>query len=204
MISIARPSRRVRESATAMRYWGLRILPSRLSLIFTDMVKRLLLWVSRCNSAIRAGCRNPVLPRVSAAPGHARKGTVAGRTAAHCARAWPRSENSPGLVSGFREFSGSTWFPPDGSSASPLGCHPPALWGAEELVVVPEPAKHHLPFISAEDHRVEADCSRRRGVPVDAHREVAQHVRIHREIRQHLSQPGLHLRIAALDAPRAV
>src|ERR1700744_4928222 len=64
MISMARPSRRVRESATAMRYWGLRILPSLVSLIFTAMVERLLLLVSRCNSAIRAGCRDPVLPRV--------------------------------------------------------------------------------------------------------------------------------------------
>src|SRR4029078_9113159 len=34
------PARRVRASATAMRYWGLRILPSRVSLILTAMMKR--------------------------------------------------------------------------------------------------------------------------------------------------------------------
>src|SRR6185312_4329159 len=65
MTSIARPSRRLRASATAMRYWGLRILPSRVSLILTAMVKRVLLLVSRCNSAMRAGLPDPVLPRVS-------------------------------------------------------------------------------------------------------------------------------------------
>src|ERR1700759_2681950 len=40
MTLMERPSRRVRESATAMRYWGLRILPSRVSLILTAMMKR--------------------------------------------------------------------------------------------------------------------------------------------------------------------
>src|SRR5689334_12940079 len=40
MTSMERPSRRVRESATAMWYWGLRILPSRVSLILTAMMKR--------------------------------------------------------------------------------------------------------------------------------------------------------------------
>src|ERR1700759_2828962 len=135
MISIARPSRRVRESAIAMRYCGLRILPSRVSLIFTDMVKRLLLWVSRCNSAIRAGCRDPVLPSVCD-----REATVvAGRTAAHCARAWSASGNSPvrlGLSENFLEALG---FHPAG--------HPPTVGRAQELVVVPKPADHHLLFI---------------------------------------------------------
>src|ERR1700741_4626285 len=46
MTSIARPSRRVRASATAMRYWGLRILRSRVSLILTAMVKRSLLMIA--------------------------------------------------------------------------------------------------------------------------------------------------------------
>src|SRR4051794_24686434 len=32
---MARPSRRVRESATTIRYWGARILPRRISLILT-------------------------------------------------------------------------------------------------------------------------------------------------------------------------
>src|SRR5882757_8624389 len=41
--SMERPSRRLRASATAMRYWGLRILPKRASLILTAMVLRFLL-----------------------------------------------------------------------------------------------------------------------------------------------------------------
>ena len=90
----------------------------------------------------------------------------------------------------------------DALGLHPAG-HPPALGGAQELVVVPEPAEHHLLLFAAEDHRVEADCSRRRGVPLDAHREVAQHVVVHREIRQHFGQPGLHLRIGAFDAAQS-
>src|SRR6478752_2321521 len=84
MISMARPSRRVRASATAMRYWGLRILPSRVSLILTAMVKPLLLL--RCHAAIqRYGrmCRYPVLPHVC----DRRPAVVGWQTAAHCARA---------------------------------------------------------------------------------------------------------------------
>src|SRR5512142_446158 len=42
MYSIARPSRLVRESATTMRYCGLRILPIRRSRIFTATVCSLL------------------------------------------------------------------------------------------------------------------------------------------------------------------
>ena len=42
MNSIARPSRLVRESATTMRYCGLRILPIRRSRIFTATVYSLL------------------------------------------------------------------------------------------------------------------------------------------------------------------
>ena len=44
MTSIARPSRRLRASATTMRYWGLRILPRRVSLILTAT-----LWVLLAN-----------------------------------------------------------------------------------------------------------------------------------------------------------
>src|SRR5271165_7319154 len=160
MISIARPSRRVRESATAMRYCGLRILPSRLSLIFTDIVERLLLWVSRCNSAIRAGCQDPVLPRV-----RDREATViAGRTAAHCARARSARENSPVRSLPLENFLEALGFHP--------AVHPPTVGRAQELVVVPQPAEHHLFLIAAKHHRVEADCPRRRGVPIDAHREI--------------------------------
>src|SRR5512139_2529491 len=82
MISIARPSRRVRASATAMRYWGLRILPSRVSLILTAMVER---FSCDCHAAIqrsRAGCPDPVLPYVC----DRRAAMVARQTAAHCAR----------------------------------------------------------------------------------------------------------------------
>ena len=46
MTSMDRPSRRVRASATAMRYWGLRILPNRVSLILTAMLKRILLMIA--------------------------------------------------------------------------------------------------------------------------------------------------------------
>src|ERR687889_1712936 len=49
--SMARPSRLVRESATTMRYCGLRILPIRRSRIFTATGFSLLMttWVSRRN-----------------------------------------------------------------------------------------------------------------------------------------------------------
>ena len=38
--------------------------------------------------------------------------------------------------------------------------HPPTLGGADELVDVPEPAKHDLVLVPAEHHRVEAEGSR--------------------------------------------
>src|ERR1700730_17091606 len=54
MSSIARPSRLVRESATTMRYCGLRILPIRRSRIFTATVCSLLL---RFSAAREGGSR---------------------------------------------------------------------------------------------------------------------------------------------------
>src|SRR3984885_10559445 len=159
MISIARPSRRVRESGTAMRYCGLRILPNRVSLIFTAMVKRLLLRVSRCNSAIRAGCQDPVLPRVCD------RRTSTPLKVGRAADSRPLCQNQAlrqkfaeaGLLQNFLEALG---FHPAG--------HPPTFRGADELIVVPQPAEHHLLFVATEHHRVEADRPRRRGIPVDA------------------------------------
>src|SRR6185369_10852886 len=100
MTSMERPSRRVRASATAMRYWGLRILPSRVSLILTAMMKR---FSCGCHAAIqrsRADCPDPVLPyvcdrRASAVreAGGGSHTTGRGQTAAHCARTGPTGEN---------------------------------------------------------------------------------------------------------------
>src|SRR5882757_9592536 len=152
MTSIARPSRRVRESATAMRYCGLRIFPSRVSLIFTAMVKQFLLRMSRCNSAIRAGCPDPVLPRACDRRTSTAKTKrwVARRTAAYCARAGPDVRNSVRLrlLQNFLEALG----------LHPAG-HPPPVGGTDEVVVVPQAAEHHLFLRAAEDHRVETDGS---------------------------------------------
>src|SRR5882757_6380189 len=148
MTSIARPSRRVRESATAMRYCGLRIFPSRVSLIFTAMVKQLLLRVSRCNSAIRAGCPDPVLPR--ACDRRTSTAKTMGRAADSrlLCQSRPEVRNSVRLrlLQNFLEALG----------LHPAG-HPPPVGGTDEVVVVPQAAEHHLFLRAAEDHRVETD-----------------------------------------------
>src|SRR5689334_5853986 len=143
MTSMERPSRRVRASATEMRYWGLRILPSRVSLIFTAMVERFLLCVSRCNSAIGAGCPDPVLPRVY------------DRSAMR-----NRSADSRPLCQtrgGDQKFAR----PRSHHLLEDLGlrppCHPPAVGRAHELVVVPESAEQHLVVVATQHHGVEAD-----------------------------------------------
>src|ERR1700733_11173594 len=143
MTSIARPSRRVRESATAMRYCGLRIFPSRVSLIFTAMVKQLLLRMSRCNSAIRAGARLRFCLACVTAEQASRKRRVARRTAAYCARAGPEVRNSvrARLLQDFLEELG----------LHPAG-HPPPGGGADEAVVVPQGAEHHLFLLAAKAH----------------------------------------------------
>src|SRR4029079_9271114 len=90
MASIERPSRRVRAAGTAMRYWGLRILPSRVSLILTAMIERYLLL--RCHAAIqrpRAGRPDPVLPYVC----DRRGAWVLRWTAAHYAGTAPTGRN---------------------------------------------------------------------------------------------------------------
>src|SRR6516165_2646255 len=58
------------------------------------MITRFLLCVSRCNSAKRAGCPDPVLPRVC----DHRAAIVARRTAAHCARPGVFARNSAGQL----------------------------------------------------------------------------------------------------------
>src|SRR6201992_2548056 len=93
MTSIARPSRRVRESATAMRYCGLRIFPSRGSLIFTAMVKQ---FSYGCHAAIQRFGRDARIRFCLAcvtAEQASRKRRVARRTAAYCARAGPEVRN---------------------------------------------------------------------------------------------------------------
>src|SRR6476619_3427077 len=83
MTSMDRPSRRVRASATAMRYCGLRILPNRVSLIFTAMLKRILLMIATLQFSDRGRrCPDPVLPYVC----DHRGAVVPRQTAAHCAR----------------------------------------------------------------------------------------------------------------------
>src|ERR1700739_3349099 len=127
MTSIERPSRRVRASARAMGYWGLRILPSRVSLIFTAMVKRFLLCVSRCNSATRAECPDPVLPRVSDRRAARDRATDSRLLCQNVVLQQKFGEPaSHHLLEDFRLDPAT---------------HPPALGGAHELVVVPQPAK---------------------------------------------------------------
>src|SRR6516165_5179447 len=154
MTSIERPSRRVRPSATAMRYWGLRILPSRVSLIFTAMVKRFLLYVSRCNSATRAGCRGPVLPRVCDRRA-ARSRAADSRLL--CQNEGPRKKCAGNPARSHHLLEDLGFDPPR---------HPPTLGRAHELVVVPEPAEKHLVAITGKHHRVEADDARRGGIPI--------------------------------------
>src|SRR6478672_1091100 len=100
MTSIARPSRRVRASATAMRYWGLRILPSRVSLILTAMMKRSPVVATLQFSDLRPIARiRFCLTCVTAAqaprekPEADRAQWVAWQTAAHCARTGTTGEN---------------------------------------------------------------------------------------------------------------
>src|ERR1700730_2903949 len=163
MPAIERRPRRVRASATAMRYWGLRILPSRVSLIFTAMVKRSLLCVSRCNSATRAGCPDPVLPRVydHRASTPIRGGSRGGQPPIVPEGGRPAEIRSLHLLVDLR-------FDPAG--------HPPALGRPRELVVVPQPAEQDLLLVPRQHHRVEANHPRRRRIAVDAHGEVPEHV----------------------------
>src|SRR6476469_245970 len=100
MTSIARPSRRVRASATAMRYWGLRILPSRVSLILTAMMKRSPVVATLQFSDLRPIARiRFCLTCVTAAQAPREKleadraQWVAWQTAAHCARTGTTGEN---------------------------------------------------------------------------------------------------------------
>src|ERR1700722_8331593 len=148
MTSIARPSRRVRESATAMRYCGLRIFPSRVSLIFTAMVKQLLLRMSRCNSAIRAGCPDPVLPRVCDRRASIAQTMGRGADSRLLCQSRPEVRNSlrARLLEDLLEALG----------LHPAG-HPPPVGGADEVVVVPQATEHDLFLLAAEDHRVETN-----------------------------------------------
>src|SRR4051812_46617656 len=89
MTSIERPSRRVRESATAMRYWGLRILPSRVSLILTAMTKRSPVVATLQFGDLGRICPDPVLPYVC----DRRSAVVERQTASHCARTGATGDN---------------------------------------------------------------------------------------------------------------
>src|SRR5712671_3373128 len=154
--SIERPSRRVRASATEMRYWGLRILPSRVSLIFTAMVKRFLLWVSRCNSATRAGRPDPVLPRVcdrrAVRTGNGRaadsrllcqNAIVERKSVAIASAAQP---GAAGRHHRLRLLDLLVDLRFDAAG------HPPALGSPHELVVVPEAAEKHLILVARKHH----------------------------------------------------
>src|ERR1700731_1594381 len=141
------------------------------------------------------GCPDPVLPRVCMTvrrgPCGCRQRTgsgVAAQTAAHSARLLVSGGNHP-----------SSDDPVEALFLYSAG-HPPAFRRAHERVDIPDPAEQHLLFLAAEDHRVETYGPRRRGVAVDAKVEIAEHVRVRREVRQHLGQPGLDLRVLALDA----
>src|SRR6201998_2952371 len=141
MISIARPSRRVRESAIAMRYCGLRILPSLLSLIFTAMVKRVLLMRVTLQFSDPGGCRDPVLPRVCAAPGEPKKAKSHGGQPPIVPEQGLAAEIRLVSLDASENFLYALVFHP--------ARHPPALGGAQELVVVPQSAEHHLwPLVS--------------------------------------------------------
>src|ERR1700682_2243281 len=99
MPSIDRPSRRVRASATAMRYWGLRILPSRVSLILTAMVELLLLIRVTLQFSDTGGAARI---RFCLACVTAEQHVVARQTAAHCARTHAPSGNPPAGAGGYR------------------------------------------------------------------------------------------------------
>src|SRR5699024_10237123 len=89
MVAMARPLRRVRESATITRYCGLRILPRRASLILTAIA---VVSLKRCHCAIQR-------PVIGDEPGFAishgvtagRHMTGSGEPLAHCARRPPRA-----------------------------------------------------------------------------------------------------------------
>src|SRR5690349_15030817 len=104
MTSIERPSRRVRESATAMRYWGLRILPSRVSLILTAMVEHFSCGyhaaIQRLGQIARPGFASRVYDRTTTrveVVGRTGAG-VAAQTAAHSARTDPEGRNPASVL----------------------------------------------------------------------------------------------------------
>src|SRR6185295_1678724 len=166
MTSMDRPSRRVRASATAMRYWGLRILPNRVSLILTAMIEAIS--PDYCHAAIqrsRAECPDPVLPYVC----DHRGAGVPRQTAAHCARTATTGGNRALAAVGRSQ---------DLVVALDLDAagQPPACGGADELVVVPDADLHHLGFLALEHHRVEAEGAGGGRVPGELDRGQAEHV----------------------------
>src|ERR1700694_923181 len=99
MTSIDRPSRRGRASATAMRYWGLRILPSRVSLILTAMVEPLLLMRVTLQFSDMGGTARI---RFCLACVTTEQHVAARQTADHCARTTPAGGNPPTGADGYR------------------------------------------------------------------------------------------------------
>src|SRR6476469_6613400 len=163
MTSMDRPSRRVRASATAMRYCGLRILPNRVSLIFTAMLKRILLMIATLQFSDRGRrCPDPVLPYVC----DHRGAVVPRQTAAHCARTAATGRNR--ARSGSQELVVALDLHAAGQS--------PAVGSADEFVVVPDADLHDLGFVALEHHRVETEGARGRGVTGELDGGQPQHV----------------------------
>src|ERR1043165_9004165 len=208
MTSMERPSRRVRASATAMRYWGLRILPSRVSLILTAMVETSPL----CHAAIQRCGRNcPIRFCLTCVTAAQRIERVAWQTAPNCARTMPTSPN-PARMASYCTTCRRLRVTTGHSAREALGlrrsddlvetlgldtaAHPPTVGRPDELILVPQSAEQHLLLQPRQHHRVEADGAGGRFVTVDPDIEVAEHVGVGREVRQHLGQPSLDLGIA--------